>query len=146
MNAIILAMCLIGPAPESRCKLFIASHSGTYQAKRLKADIERDDWIRVNCEVVFEERDVLEPRYKFTKGDAWQKWPKHPDMPHGCFCTSGMCLKVLRPECERWIAEVEQPQEFLTNWQFFHRFGHLEFVPRNDVAPVPEPQDEGKGE
>lgn len=118
MNSILLAIALIGgPQPEHR--LILGCHSGTHQAKILRADVARDDWLNCRFVVTYEERDWFEPKWKTSRMGQWSAWPKREDAPLGPFCTPGMSMLWLRPQLERHIEEMKGPQDYSSDdWQY----------------------------
>ena len=135
MNSILLAIALIGgPHPEHR--LILGCDPATPQGKRLIADVRDDAWLKSQFVVSLEEKPWLEPRYRFYKSGEWERWPRNAEMPNGSFCTSGMCLKVLRPHLEKQIPEANRPQEFYEWWEMWGP------PPVRDPVPVPDPAPE----
>ena len=141
INAFILTAVLLGePAPQHR--LYLGTHSGDWQGKRLIADVSRDAWIQLRFEVQVVEQDFVPPRWA-TSRSTWNAFPKVADAPRGIFCTSGFAASILRKELATHLAEIhaydppdiwyqDQVNRHVNRW--VPRFRYMQLPP---PAPAP---------
>lgn len=109
MQALLItaAMVLTGP-PMPAHKLFVASHSGTKEAARVKAELATDPWINCRFEVQFIERDYLQPRWSTSLRGEYVEFPHPDDAPSGAWCTPGMASVWIRPALLQHMKEMDE--------------------------------------
>lgn len=165
MTALLLAAILIGQPPVPDCRLIVGCHSGDWQTARVHAELANDLWVNANFAVTFEERDFLQPRFKFSRFGEYVKFPCPEDSPAGPWCTKGLAIGWLKPELETYLKEREagfnpnredEPEwsplaaDWKRNWFYNPNREEQQFTvwPAGEfkfMAPVPAPRaDEGK--